>query len=552
MKNILWFVVLFASFIFADDISNLQRVSGKFKQVSSGKTAWSVDYKNHVYYWADKWVRVKGSFVQVATSADNTVCAISEDNRAYRWRNKKWHIMADYEVIFIAVGSKKHIWGISAQNTIIEWDPLQKLWIEHPIEVSSVSVGRDGFVWASAPNNSSFFTNGQWQRSRADFRDIIVDDMSNLWALDVENNVFRLQNGSWVQVFPPALSQLSVSNGKVWGISSCGKIYRFESPVFASESEELLQPIEQTSWSWQELNDVVDRYFPYVYMSSEDRFHPSSVEWLLDRVSLVKKQSGEEVIVAKPPHTKEEVYKIKSPQKGALYYPSIKGTEAKRGDIHTATMYVNAKRINAYQDYTDIQYWFFYPYNGSGTLVIFGEIVPVSLFGAHEGDWEHITVRVDNVTRDVQAIYFSQHGGGEWIFDLSKIKWKNGHPIVYSSKHGHASYPKIGLNKDAFLNVGLVNKTDKGPLWDATGQLKIIGTWDELQSYVSPPQWLDFPYDWGMPRLPYSKELLYKSFPTLPRWTIDLVAPVLKEMWNTIVTGGPAGPKQKGSWDGPE
>jgi Vacuolar protein sorting-associated protein 62 len=36
----------------------------------------------------------------------------------------------------------------------------------------------------------------------------------------------------------------------------------------------------------------------------------------------------------------------------------------------------------------DIQYWFFYPYNGPFPVLPW--------FGNQEGDWEHVTVRVSN------------------------------------------------------------------------------------------------------------------------------------------------------------
>ncbi|WP_368239180.1 Vps62-related protein [Candidatus Uabimicrobium amorphum] len=555
MKN-LWVFFLVLPLCFAQDVSQLKRVPGKLIQISSGKTAWGVNENNKVFCWYNSyWQKMPGSFTQVATGRDGTVCALGTDNRVHIWRNKyyAWELLSDEEVTFIAVGGKKHIWAISKSNSALEWDASQNMWIEYPIAVNSISVGSDGFVWASAIQEGSLFLqDGAWQQIRADFREIIVDDGRNLWALDEENGVFRLQNGSWIQIFPPALECLSVANGKAWGISSSGEIYRFRSPVFMAESDESITPIEQTPWTWEELNEVANRYLPYLHMCTEDPFHPSSVAWLLDRVSLVKKQNNTETTVAQPPYTKEELAKITKVQKGALYYPQINGTDAKSGDISSAKIYVNAKRMNSFQDYTDIQYWFFYPYNGSGTLTIFGEIVPVSLFGAHQGDWEHITVRVHNTTRKVKAVYFSQHAGGEWIFDLNKITWRDGRPVVFSSKHGHASYPKVGLNKQAFLDVGLVNKTNRGPLLDASGRMEIIGVWNELQAHVVEPEWLDFPYDWGAPRPPYSKELLYESFPQVPKWSIDLVAPILKEVWTKIVSGGPSGPKQKGSWSGAE
>jgi Vacuolar protein sorting-associated protein 62 len=98
-------------------------------------------------------------------------------------------------------------------------------------------------------------------------------------------------------------------------------------------------------------------------------------------------------------------------------------------------------------------------------------ILPVSLSGAHEGDWEHITVRVSNwadlPNSKVEAVYFAAHGGeGKWLMKQNPTsKPERGHftlwdgikPMTFSAWHSHADYECPGLQyrwvaADVFAN----------------------------------------------------------------------------------------------------
>ena len=73
-----------------------------------------------------------------------------------------------------------------------------------------------------------------------------------------------------------------------------------------------------------------------------------------------------------------------------------------------------------------IQYWVFYPYN---------DFVASA---NHEGDWEHINVRL-NASHQVDALYYAQHNGGV-LYTPAQVSWYGTHPQVWVADGSHASY----------------------------------------------------------------------------------------------------------------
>ncbi|QJR15415.1 Vps62-related protein [Usitatibacter palustris] len=118
---------------------------------------------------------------------------------------------------------------------------------------------------------------------------------------------------------------------------------------------------------------------------------------------------------------------------------------AKPGNLGAARVYVNAK-VGASR--TELQYWFLYAYNGAGTAYFknlnwkgtYDSMGDHSMApcGQHEGDWEHITVAVDNRTGNMIETYLSQHDGGAWYPAVQSTS--AGRVRFYSSLNGHAAY----------------------------------------------------------------------------------------------------------------
>ena len=80
-----------------------------------------------------------------------------------------------------------------------------------------------------------------------------------------------------------------------------------------------------------------------------------------------------------------------------------------------------------------LTYWFFYPYNKKFPL-------------NHEGDWERISVRLDENYVALET-YYSQHNGCSDPIPWAQVPRYGQHPVVYVAKGGHASYQSPGSHQ---------------------------------------------------------------------------------------------------------
>jgi hypothetical protein len=140
-----------------------------------------------------------------------------------------------------------------------------------------------------------------------------------------------------------------------------------------------------------------------------------------------------------------------------------------------------------YYDYLPqhyVVYWFFYAYNDF-SFHAFPE--------KHEGDWEHIAVRLDARNRPIQVAYY-RHGCDPTIIDWGDLA--NGsrgsvvddtHPVVYSGLGSHASYPTPGQNGGFDTCQPFPDQTNAGTPWS---------TWQNVQD-VHAQQWYGFGGAWG-------------------------------------------------------
>jgi len=92
--------------------------------------------------------------------------------------------------------------------------------------------------------------------------------------------------------------------------------------------------------------------------------------------------------------------------------------------------------VPVYYEYSPrnyVTYWFFYAFNDAPR--------PTNMFD-HEGDWERISVRLDAHDHAVTVAYFEHDG-------YCTRPWReagkhNGHPLAYSARGTHATYPWAG------------------------------------------------------------------------------------------------------------
>jgi hypothetical protein len=229
--------------------------------------------------------------------------------------------------------------------------------------------------------------------------------------------------------------------------------------------------------SAQMQQELAEKYAPVMHFGREEKFYPTSVDYIIDSSTLKRWSSGPPILVDPNP----TVYTLGMDTSTDLFLDnSLETEDAIAADYaRTASLLGNYAYVHfaATQSGRVIQYWLFYPYN-NGTL------------NDHQGDIEVIEVFLDKSENPIKAIY-SQHGAGqsaEW-FDIEK---NDTHPVVYVAQGSHANYfrpyqGKIGLENDI---------VDSGGLTIAPNDLNIV-ILAEKGSRPSDQSWLEFAGRWG-------------------------------------------------------
>jgi len=125
-----------------------------------------------------------------------------------------------------------------------------------------------------------------------------------------------------------------------------------------------------------------------------------------------------------------------------------------------------------------ITYWFFYGFSAAGGRF---DKRGVSTFG-HEGDWERISVHLDEAGNPLEVAYF-EHAGPPLLIPWAQTPRLGTHPIVFSGLGSHASYP-----------------AEKGPQQkrnaDSTRVGRLWPTWEQIVDVRDEP-WFGFGGAWG-------------------------------------------------------
>jgi hypothetical protein len=146
--------------------------------------------------------------------------------------------------------------------------------------------------------------------------------------------------------------------------------------------------------------------------------------------------------------------------------------------------------INDPTPYMDLEYWFFYPFNGDTSRF-------PGAWGEHVGDWEHIILRLEYDNENLHQVFYSAHSAGE-------SAWQSGntigfveatqHPIVYAARHSHANYTNSGV-AGVHGRYFAANRTNKGHAWDTWNN--VIGVeWSTLPT-VNHQDWIVYTGRWG-------------------------------------------------------
>ncbi|XP_010441929.1 PREDICTED: uncharacterized protein LOC104725034 [Camelina sativa] len=307
----------------------------------------------------------------------------------------------------------------------------------------------------------------------------------------------------------------------------------------------------------EQIHALVQHYGPRVYFHPNETYLPSSVSWFFKNGAvLCSSDINNEPIDetgSNLPHggTNDKQFWIDLP-----INDQQRREKLKRGDRESAKLYVHVKPTFG-GTFTDLVFWIFCPFNGPATLKLGLMNLSLAKTGQHVCDWEHFTLRISNFSGELYSIYFSQHSGGEWIEpqDLEFVGGSN-RAVVYSSKHGHASFATSGmyLQGSDMLGIGIRNDTATSDLFvDSSLRYEIVAAEYLGGGVVVEPPWLGYMREWG-PKIVYDSrteiERLNERLPLrLRSWLVAVLRKLPVELSGEE---GPTGPKEKNNWFGDE
>uniref|UniRef100_A0A1J3I194 Vacuolar protein sorting-associated protein 62 n=1 Tax=Noccaea caerulescens TaxID=107243 RepID=A0A1J3I194_NOCCA len=363
------------------------------------------------------------------------------------------------------------------------------------------------------------------------------------------------------------------SGFSVWSIRSCERGMRSKGVAVGSffcctydlssyrtvRDVACLKNLDPTLHAMPNLNQVhavIEHYGPTVYFHPEETYLPSSVQWFFKNGALLYrsgKSQGEAIISTGsnlPAGGSNDLeFWIDLPEDEEAK------SDLKKGNLESSELYVHVKPALG-GTFTDIVMWIFCPFNGPATLKIGLFTLPMTRVGEHVGDWEHFTFRICNFSGELWQMFFSQHSGGGWV-DASDIEFVKGNkPAVYSSKHGHASFPHPGmyLQGSSKLGIGVRNDVAKSKyVLDSSERYVVVAAEYLGGGGVEEPCWLQYMREWG-PSIAYDSgseiNKIISLLPLVVRFSVENIV----DLFPIALYGeeGPTGPKEKDNWEGDE
>lgn len=279
------------------------------------------------------------------------------------------------------------------------------------------------------------------------------------------------------------------------------------------------------------LSNLAQKYAPELRFHEHERFHLGNVEDFISRASLISDDdNGKQELIApglimmKSGHLfslLDQTVKIngermpvshRNNRERTLNKLWLKTPKTKYWDVATGkdmrrTCYAHPRVIS---DAIEITYIFFYPFNGAAksSWPIVDDVINSFSIGSHEGDFEHLTLRLSLDGKQILGVRYAAHGEKEssWYYHESKdLSSSDGYKLnkqgqllawVALQTHGtHNRAATVNRNVDCTLGcvVGalgiLVDETsDKGKRISCQNDLEII---DDNSPFVSAP-WLSY------------------------------------------------------------
>ena len=285
-------------------------------------------------------------------------------------------------------------------------------------------------------------------------------------------------------------------------------------PMTPSVTEQLASDADKDGIVDSMEDELIRKFAPIVRLHPDEQYLPADISWFLKRVkmSFDVRWSPDHQLLEKGEVNVSSLLNqtYKDQVSGLSIQPTnffLEQTDINNGDslddfrnetrkgnsssdwiCYTHVRFAPSNHAGMY----DIQYIFFYAYNGDMTWGI--------VESAHEADFEHITVRVDINLQTIHEIYYAAHDNeGKWYSKQTSQDTNNGYsiitngrPIVYSGLDSHASYPWTGKwERD---NLPDDYTATNGLEWDCLNRVVNLG---ERNCPTQDMQWIQYSGHWG-------------------------------------------------------
>ncbi|AAK78769.1 hypothetical protein BJV85_003216 [Clostridium acetobutylicum] len=277
--------------------------------------------------------------------------------------------------------------------------------------------------------------------------------------------------------------------------------------ILPLEAEEK-KPIKEEKNKAVILSNWIIKYAPIVYFHPDEKCFPITVEEFLECTDVMNEKNekfcdGKEILSGS----------FKDALGNQKFYLKITDTSVREGNLNSAKCYVYVRKRNKGR-YLDLQYFFFYGYNGPTINIHLNKNkknYSTSNIGENYGNWEHVTVVIDSTDGSILGAIFDQHGKS-CFYDIDQLEYEKGHIVVYSALSSHASYPSAGKSVTEYdsqelgvppVSVGIVkfelhDATDKGRRWDTSLVCQLV-SYNITGTEVEEPKWMAFNGRWGKP-----------------------------------------------------
>jgi hypothetical protein len=241
------------------------------------------------------------------------------------------------------------------------------------------------------------------------------------------------------------------------------------------------------------LATLLARYVPVLVLHPSERFTPVPVDGVLADSDLQRKEPAGWLTIPGPPPAGGADLRLDQRFCRAIEglasspcYAQSEGTHAATPVVYGAA-FRRGRRI-------DLQYWLWYPYDDYSATVPPGE-----LWQVHEGDWEVVSVVLDDAGTPLVAAY-SQHAKGKsraW----AKVTKSGSRPLVYVGLGSHANFFGLGEQPldprtvDPAL-IAIMKAYGVAIPSDHTGKGRVVRP-RLVRVDATSPSWMQFAGAWG-------------------------------------------------------